>query len=234
ATSAFEEQTHALWTRLPSSASHNGERFQPPGQIILTHAHTGHYVGLWQLDRSVMAATSVRVVGPPLTIGLLRANEPWKQMERDGFITLESMPFGEPFEALPDVQLTHIEVPHRSEWTTDTAAIRIDGPNASVLYVPDIDSWDEWDRDLIELAASVDVALVDGCFWQAPNRAGVPHPPIAETMDRLQGLADSGSTRVLFTHLNHSNPALTPGSVESREVERRGFCVACEGDRVEI
>lgn len=233
-TNAFEEQMHVLWTLLPSSSSHAGERYQPPGQIILTHAHTGHYVGLWQLDRSVLAAPAVRVVGPPLTIDMLRANEPWKQMANDGFVWFDTMWFDVAWEPVERVRVTPIYVPHRSEWNTDTAALRIDGPSASVLYVPDIDSWDEWDRDLVEMVSGVDVALLDGCFWRAPNRPGVPHPPILESMERLQSLVDSGTTRVMFTHLNHSNPALTPASAEAAEIERRGFQVAREGDTFKI
>lgn len=230
ATAAFEEQMFTLWSRTPASDTYTGERFQPPTTVILTHAHTGHYVGLWQLDRSVLAANGVRVIGPPLTIALLRANEPWVRMAQDGFIRLVAMPYGSPFEAVEGVQVTLIQAPHRSEWATDTAALRIEGSGGSLLYVPDIDSWDEWDRDLIQTVSDVDVALLDGCFWQAPNRKGVPHPPMLETMDRLREVVDTGRTRVMFTHLNHSNPAFTPDSDELRIVRERGFNVATEGD----
>lgn len=229
ATSAFEEQVFKLWSRTPASKTHAHERFRPPGTVILTHAHTGHYVGLWQLDRSVLSADAVKVLGPPLTIGLLQNNEPWVQMAADGFMTLEPVTHDTPIEPLPGVQVTLIEVPHRSEWATDTAALRIQGPRGSLLYLPDIDSWDAWDRDVGAMVRDVDVALLDGCFWQAPSRAGVPHPPILETMDRLQHLVDARTSRVVFTHLNHSNPAITPNSEERALLDRRGFEIAAEG-----
>ena len=231
-TDAFEEQLHRLWSLRPSSAGHESERYQPPGQVILTHAHTGHYAGLWQFDRSVLAASGVRVTGPPTTIALLQANEPWRKMQAEGFICLEPGAFDVPFEPVPDVFVTLLEVPHRSEWETDTAALLITGPNRTLLYVPDIDRWDEWDRDIAEVTASVDVAVLDGCFWQAPARAGVPHPPILETMDRLQHLVDSRKSEVIFTHLNHSNPVLDPDSPERAEVMRRGYRIAVAGDRI--
>lgn len=234
ATSAFEEQLHNLWSHLPASPSHQGERYPPPGTVILTHAHTGHYVGLWQLDRSVLAASAVRVTGPPQTIQLLAGNEPWAQMVCDGFIRLESMPFGQTFEPVTGVSVTLLEVPHRSEWSTDTAALRIEGQHGSVLFVPDIDAWDEWQCDLVEMLSSVDVALLDGCFWEAPHRRGVPHPPMLETMDRLQKAVNAGDATVAFIHVNHSNPVLTPDSDELREIERRGFSVAREGERIAI
>ena len=234
ATNAFEEQMHALWLRTPASQHHTGERYPPPATVILTHAHTGHYTGLWQLDRSVLAAAGVRVLGPPLTIALLQHNEPWAQMAVDGFIKPEPVQFDRPFELLDDIQVTLFQVPHRSELSTDTAGLRIVGPEKALLYLPDIDSWDEWDQDLVQMVAAVDIVLLDGCFWQAPNRSGVPHPPMAETMDRLQGVIDSKQGRVVFIHLNHSNPALTIGSDERRELERRGFEVATEGETIPL
>ncbi len=230
ATNAFEEQLHMLWERSPASQSHASERYQPPGTIILTHAHTGHYAGLWQLDRSVLAACGVKVIGPPLTIQLLMNNEPWSMMAREGFIQFDAVTCGQTFEPVSGIAVTLLDVPHRAEWATDTAALRIEGPDGSLLYVPDIDSWDEWDHDLVDMVSGVDVALLDGCFWQAPNRAGVPHPPMSETMDRLADVVASGNARVVFTHLNHSNPVFTPGGAERRALERRGFELAVEGD----
>jgi pyrroloquinoline quinone biosynthesis protein B len=233
-TMAFEEQVHALWMCRPSSPEHTAERYQPPGTVVVTHAHTGHYAGLWQLDRSVMAANQVQVLGPRLTIDLLRANEPWKTMQVDGFIDLKPVGFDVVQQVATDVEIELIQVPHRSEWATDTAAVVVTGPSRRMLYLPDIDSWEEWNRSLVDTVESFDVALLDGCFWQAPVRKGVPHPPVNQTMDLLQEVVDSGRTAVGFTHLNHSNPVFTPGSDERRTVIERGFFIATEGDRFEI
>ncbi|MEZ4523846.1 MAG: MBL fold metallo-hydrolase [Thermomicrobiales bacterium] len=233
-TMAFEEQMHMLWSRRPSSAEHPGERYRPPERIIVTHAHTGHYAGLWQLDKSVLAAPGARVIAPPLTAGLLRANEPWKQMEADGYIEIEAAEWDRQLEAAGGVTVELVEVPHRSEWPTDTAALRIDGPSATLLYLPDIDFWDDWDRDVVAEVEGVDVAILDGSFWDAPTSPDVPHPPVLETMDRLQGVADRGETRIIFSHLNHSNPAVVAGSQEAEEVSRRGFEVAVDGLAIEI
>ncbi|CAN5659771.1 MBL fold metallo-hydrolase [soil metagenome] len=240
ATVAFEEQMHRLWSRRPSSAGHAGERYRPPETIFITHAHTGHYTGLWQLDRSVLSAPGTRVLAPPLTAGLLRSNEPWAQMMLDGFITVEPAEWGVPLALIDGVRLTSIEVPHRSGPAdagtppTDTAALLIEGPDRTALYLPDIDFWDEWDRDVVEVVGGVDVALLDGSFWDRPTSPDVPHPPIRETMDRLQDVADRGETRIIFTHLNHSNPVLIDGSLEAAEIARRGFEIARDGDVIEL
>ncbi|RIK38130.1 MAG: hypothetical protein DCC58_17070 [Chloroflexi bacterium] len=230
ATLAFAEQIYRLWQARPLKAE-PGERFAPPETVVLTHAHTGHYAGLWQLDRSVMAARGVRVLGSAAMIAFLKANEPWAMMEREGFITLTSLPLETAVELLPGIRLTLLPVPHRSEWGVDTVALHLRGPRSCVLYLPDIDSWDAWDRDIASEAGAVDLALLDGCFWEPFHIPGVPHPPIRQSMERLAEVAGSGKTRIAFTHLNHSNPVCDPTTPEAREVAARGFHVAQEEER---
>jgi pyrroloquinoline quinone biosynthesis protein B len=41
---------------------------------------------------------------------------------------------------------------------------------------------------------------------------------------------DPTRTEIYFTHLNHTNPVLQPGSEERRRVEERGFHVADRAD----
>ena len=109
-----------------------------------------------------------------------------------------------------------------------------------MLFVPDIDSWDQWDAMGVRLEvelAKVDVAYLDGTFFangEIPGRdmTGFPHPFITKTMERLGGLPEAERGKVRFIHLNHTNPALWEGSEARREVERRGFRVADEEERV--
>jgi pyrroloquinoline quinone biosynthesis protein B len=101
-------------------------------------------------------------------------------------------------------------VPHRDEYS-DTVAWRVRGPTRALLYVPDIDKWEKWDRRLEDEVGAVDLALLDGTFMAAeevPGRslAEIPHPLVGETVARLKprGLG----ARVRFIHLNHTNPLL--------------------------
>lgn len=233
ATSAFEEQWHMLWERSPRSRNVDGERYGAPEIVILTHAHTGHYAGLWQLDRSVLAARGTRVLSPPGVHAFLSAQEPWAGMVREGFIALEPMPLDTGIELLPGIRLTAIEVPHRAEWETDTVALIVTGSDRSALYLPDIDRWDEWQHDIADIVRDVDAAFLDGCFWAAPTSRNVPHPPVVETLDRLQPLVDTGK-RVAFIHLNHSNPLCDPATDEYRQVIERGFQAGREGDAARL
>lgn len=227
ATSAFAEQWHALWQLTPA-ARDAGERYGAPPIVLLTHAHSGHYLGLWQLDRSVLAARGTRVLAPPRMARFLAAQEPWAGMQREGFIALEPLPFDEPLDLAPGVRITALEVPHRAEWGTDTAGLLIAGPTRRAFYLPDIDSWQDWQHDIRDVVAGVDVAILDGCFWEPFPIPGVPHPPVRDSLELLQPLAGA-AREIVFTHLNHSNPLADPASAEAREVTRRGFAVAREG-----
>ena len=234
ATSAFAEQMHRLWQRRTSSLNHQAERYPPPDTIVLTHAHTGHYTGLWQLDRSVLAARRVRVLAPPLMVPFLAGNEPWATMVAEGYIAIEPLPLAEPFNITNSLTIRAEIVPHRAEWPSETVALIVQGPTRSALYIPDIDRWDEWELDVVAAVSGVEIALLDGTFWDRPTSPNVPHPPIIETMDRLQPIADAGRTQIAFTHLNHSNPALIPGNAAAIEIMRRGFAVAVESAVFEL
>ncbi|MEE8060335.1 MAG: hypothetical protein V3T16_00830, partial [Gemmatimonadales bacterium] len=79
----------------------------------------------------------------------------------------------------------------------------------------------------------------DGSFFddgEIPGRdmSDFPHPRMRQTMDLLQSQPDDVRARVRFIHLNHTNPALDPHSDARREIDRRGYRVAEEGERVEL
>jgi pyrroloquinoline quinone biosynthesis protein B len=55
---------------------------------------------------------------------------------------------------------------------------------------------------------------------------------MTDTMDLLGPLVKAGKLRVLFTHLNHSNPALDAGGAARKAIEAKGFRVAEEGEEL--
>ncbi|MCB0026241.1 MAG: hypothetical protein KDD91_24590, partial [Caldilinea sp.] len=57
--------------------------------------------------------------------------------------------------------------------------------------------------------------------------AEIPHPLVTESCALLAGQA----ARVVFVHMNHSNPLLDPASAERRSVEDAGFSVGATGMR---
>jgi len=62
----------------------------------------------------------------------------------------------------------------------------------------------------------------------------IKHPHVAESMDLFADLTDEEKSRVIFIHMNHTNPLLIDGSPEQAEVERRGFRFAHEGMRLAL
>jgi pyrroloquinoline quinone biosynthesis protein B len=79
---------------------------------------------------------------------------------------------------------------------------------------------------------------LDGTFWnvdELKNRvqARVPHPSVSETIDLL-GSRNEGDPRIIFIHLNHTNPLHYPDSDEYQKVEGMGWEIGCEGMEFEL
>jgi pyrroloquinoline quinone biosynthesis protein B len=233
ATPDLREQLHRLDTVFPVETK--------PGLsgIFLTHAHMGHYTGLMFFGHESIGASEVPVYAMPRMRGYLAANGPWDQLVRYRNIDLRELMDGTPVRLNDRIAVTPFLVPHRQEYT-EVVGFRIDGPNRSVLFIPDIDSWeefDEWGTRIEDLIAEVDVAYLDATFYangEIPGRdmSGFPHPFIAHSMERLSGLPAVERRKVRFIHLNHTNPALRQDSEARATIEARGFRVAEELERV--
>jgi len=207
-----------------------------PDAILLTHAHIGHYLGLAQLGREVLGAKAVPVYATASMAKFLRENRPWSRLVAAGNIDVRETEPGKEFELTPDLHVTPIRVPHRDE-DSDTVAYFVRGPAKKLLWLPDIDKWEKWDRRLPEILADPDVtAFVDGTFFSAdeiPGRsmAEIPHPLVPETVALFGGQPPRG--RVVFVHLNHTN-RLFWDREEVRKLEGKGFRVAREGMEIPL
>ncbi len=204
-----------------------------PDAILLTHAHIGHYLGLAQLGREVLNARRLPVYCTPSMGRFLRENRPWSRLVATENIEIREIEPGVEFELTPQLHATAMRVPHRDE-DSDTVAFVIRGPSRKLLWLPDIDKWEKWDRRIEDVVRSVEVAYLDGTFFSAdeiPGRsiADIPHPLVPETVERLSG-AELLAGRVCFVHLNHTNRLYWDRRTIA-SLARRGFCVAREGDR---
>ena len=235
ATPDLREQLAMLDRLVPVEAS--------PGLdgIFLTHAHMGHYTGLMFLGFESMGASGVPVFAMPRMAEYLRSNGPWSQLVSYGNIELRVISDRQTVEATPRVRVTPLSVPHRQEFS-EVVGFVIQGPRRSVLFIPDIDSWHEWDEIGIRIEdeiAAVDVAYLDGTFFangEIPGRdmSGFPHPFISHSLERFQDLPASEKQKIRFIHLNHTNPALNPHGDARRQIEAAGFAVAEEGERQDL
>ncbi len=206
---------------------------RPFDGIFLTHAHIGHYAGLAVLGNEGMGMQETPVYCTRLMANFLAENYPWRYLVEQGRIDLRPLALDRWHRLDPLLEVQLWKVPHRDE-QADTVGFVFRGPDASILFLPDINSWSLWERNVAEAVASVDVALLDGSFWSMDELRGrtveeVPHPLMTQTMDALQEVADQGETRIVLTHLNNSNPALDEGGTQQAEIARRGFGIAREG-----
>jgi pyrroloquinoline quinone biosynthesis protein B len=206
--------------------------------VFLTHAHMGHYTGLMHFGREAVGATGIPVYAMPLMTEYLSNNGPWDQLVRLRNIELMPLTDGKPVRLSAHLVVTPMQVPHRREYS-ETVGFRIDGPNKSALFIPDIDKWQDWASDIREVIRTVDYALLDATFFadgelKGRDMSAIKHPHVAESMDFFASLTDEEKSRVIFIHMNHTNPLLIDGSPAQAEVERRGFRFAREGMRLPL
>ncbi len=212
-------------------------RRDPFDGIFLTHGHMGHYLGLALLGREGVGIAPTDCYCSPAMERMLTDNAPWSLLVDEGRLKFPRIPMDRwtNVDGVFDVRM--VPVPHRPEFS-DTVGYMFRGPRQTILYVPDIDSWEEWDRPVAEVVAGVDVALIDGSFYSGDEVPGrdiedIPHPLVPHSMNLLQDVAQTDS-RVVFIHLNNTNPALIRGGPQEREIQRRGFEVATEGLRIPL
>lgn len=206
--------------------------------ILLTHAHIGHYTGLMFLGREGIGARRLPVYAMPRMKAFLAASGPWSQLVSLENIELRALEDGKELRLNERISVTPLVVPHRDEFS-ETVGFIVSGAKTRVLFLPDIDKWEKWDRAIEEVVASVDRAYLDGAFHaegEVPGRSmkEIPHPFIRETIERFAPRPASERAKVRFIHLNHTNPALDPKSDARREITGAGLGVAEEGERFEL
>jgi len=230
ATPDIRPQMESAGRRLPGGGE--GSAILPSG-VILTHAHIGHYTGLMFFGYEAASTRRLPVWASASMNRFLRGNGPWSQLVKLENIDLRDISRDRAFSPTPGIEVTGFPVPHRDEFS-DTLGLRIRGPRSRLLFIPDIQRWEEWERPIEEEVRGVDVALLDGTFFgpgELPGRdlREIGHPLIRDTLTRLAAVVSKNGPRVLFTHLNHGNPALRPESEERRRIKAAGFEVAEDG-----
>ncbi len=196
--------------------------------VFLTHAHIGHYTGLMHLGREVMGANQIPVYAMPKMEAFLTKNGPWSQLVKLENIDIKSLKNGESVKLNKNLNITPFLVPHRDEFS-ETVGYKIEGPNKSLIFIPDIDKWEKWTENIQEIVEENDFSLLDGTFYdinELPGRdmSKIPHPFIVESMEVLDDVRSKSA--VYFIHLNHTNPALNRYSNATRLIKSSGFDVA--------
>lgn len=201
--------------------------------IFLTHAHIGHYTGLMHLGKEAMGANRVPVFAMPRMIKFLSNNGPWSQLVSLHNISLQPIQADSVVTLNERLRVKPISVPHRDEFS-ETVGFEINGPSKSLVFIPDIDKWERWNRSIVEIVKTHDYNLLDGTFYdngEIPGRdmSQIPHPFIVESMHQFSKLNEEEKSKILFIHFNHTNPVLKMNSLVRKSVFDNGFKVADEG-----
>jgi pyrroloquinoline quinone biosynthesis protein B len=207
-----------------------------PAGIFLTHAHTGHYTGLTQLGREAIGARGVPVHAMPRMAEFLKTNGPWSQLVSLGNVDIHLIAPDSAISLADSLTITPFLVPHRDEFS-ETAGFEIRSGGRRILYIPDIDKWEKWERDLTSEISRADYLFLDGTFYdegelKGRSMAEVPHPLVTESMRLCAGLSTERKGKVHFIHLNHTNPLLRRDTPEWTTFMKTGFRLAAQGQVV--
>ncbi|HUW21759.1 MAG TPA: MBL fold metallo-hydrolase [Candidatus Bathyarchaeia archaeon] len=208
---------------------------KPPGLegIFLTHGHIGHYTGLLCLEKAILNAQKIPVfVMPKMKIFLL-ANSPWKDLIQKKNIKIKQLQKNQKTKLNKHISILPFLVNHRDEYT-ETVGFVIEGPNKKVLFIPDIDKWEFLKNDIKEMVRKVDLAFLDGTFFDQSelsyrNIKEIPHPLISESIKIFSKLPLLERRKIYFIHFNHTNPVLNKKSKAYKQVIKTGFQITEEG-----
>ncbi|WP_049970980.1 MBL fold metallo-hydrolase [Haladaptatus cibarius] len=196
--------------------------------ILLTHAHIGHYGGLFYFGREGYDTERKPLYcSEKMAAWLRNGNKAYHHLVARENVELRPFAPDEPFE-LDGLTCRPISVPHRNE-DADTVGFRFEENGSSLIYIPDID---HWTRKAERAVRKSDVALVDGTFYSMDEIGetaevvgrNVPHPTVPTTMKRFEDC----ETDLHFTHLNHTNPVADSSTPEYGTVVEHGFDVASD------
>lgn len=223
ATPDIKEQLHLF-----AEVTNHQFNFLPDG-IFITHAHMGHYTGLLQFGREVMNTSAIPVYVLPQLKKFLETNGPWSQLVSLKNISIIGLAEEKSVTLPGNISVAAFRVPHRDEFS-ETAGFKITTPSQRYLFIPDIDKWSKWDKNIVEEVKSVDIAFLDATFFSAdelPNRniSEVPHPLVTETIELFKSESLETKRKIHFIHFNHSS-ALLYSFMKQQEVKKLGFSLA--------
>lgn len=200
--------------------------------IFITHAHIGHYTGLMYFGKEGMNTTKIPVYVMPKMKNFLEKNAPWSQLVKSKNISLNLIKDQSFIQLNERIRITPFLVPHRDDYS-ETVGFKIQTKSKSSIFIPDIDKWEIWDKDIISIVKDTDYAFLDGTFYKNGelNRdmSQIPHPFIEESMELFSILPNSDKNKIYFIHMNHTNPLLIENSKEKNKVHENGFNVAVQG-----
>jgi pyrroloquinoline quinone biosynthesis protein B len=205
--------------------------------IFLTHAHIGHYTGLMYFGREALGKKGTKVFAMPKMITYLTKNCPWSQLVELENIVFEKLQNEATIVLNAQLKGTPFIVPHRDEFS-ETVGYKIKGENKTALFIPDINKWQKWQKNIVAEVKKVDYAFLDATFFKDEeiNRpmSEISHPFIEETFHLFKNENIATKNKILFIHFKHTNPALQNTATKKTTLEKLGFKFAFEGIQLDL
>jgi len=200
--------------------------------VFLTHAHIGHYTGLMYFGHEAMGAANIPVYAMPKMIYYLERNGPWSQLVSYNNIELKSLQNDSTIILNTNLKVTPFLVPHRDEYS-ETVGYKIEGNNKIALFIPDINKWPVWQKNIIEEVKKVDYAFLDASFFidgeLERDMSKIPHPFTSETTTLFENESLETKSKIHFIHFNHTNPTILDSHPLKDSIQSLGFNFAKQG-----
>ena len=205
--------------------------------VFITHAHIGHYTGLMYFGREALGAHKVPVYVMPKMKQFLESNSPWNQLIDLDNVQLREIFKNKKITISKNLIIVPFTVPHRDEFS-ETVGYKIIGPNKSALFIPDINKWSLWDKDIVAEVKDVDYAFLDATFFKdgEVNRSmdEIPHPFIVETINLFKNESIQVKNKIHFIHFNHTNISLQYKNPVIDSIRKLGYNFARFGDQLSL
>ena len=205
--------------------------------VFITHAHIGHYTGLMYFGREALGAHKVPVYVMPKMKQFLESNSPWNQLIDLDNVQLREIFKNKKITISKNLIIVPFTVPHRDEFS-ETVGYKIIGPNKSALFIPDINKWSLWDKDIVAEVKDVDYAFLDATFFKdgEVNRPmdEIPHPFIVETINLFKNESIQVKNKIHFIHFNHTNISLQYKNPVIDSIGKLGYNFARFGDQLSL
>jgi pyrroloquinoline quinone biosynthesis protein B len=211
----------------------NRDPHRPFDAVCITHLHMGHYVGLVHFGKEAASTSEMPLIAPSPILDFLQTHQPWRSLFENH--NLLARPIDDGPISFGAITIRSIPIPHRAEFAPAVAYSLLVEREPWALYLPDIDSWDEWPEAEDVIGAHV-VSLVDATFGspdELPGRdlTAIPHPLVTDTIERFSALARRHT--IILTHMNHSNTVADSTSPLAARAHDAGFVIASDGMQID-
>lgn len=216
--------------------------------VLLTHGHSDHCVGIAEF--STGKSFEIPVYGPADLIRFLFGTPGASQFFGDlgrlarDYVVPKELGEEERLEFLDGLAVTGFEIEHTDRledgscFPSSTFGYELEAEGRRFVYTPDLGQLTE---SLLGRVEGADLFMLDATFWWDDELARISglrktsydlgHVPMEESVKILEGM-DIG--KVVYTHLNHTNPLLDPTQPMAPIVREASFEIAYDGMLIEL